>query len=194
LPDPGTAAARAERVLLHICCGPCAVFPVEALRQEGFSVEGFWYNPNIHPLAEYRQRLESCRRMALLMRLSLHEDDVYGLQSYLEATFPSHTRRPERCAICYRLRLGRAAEAARESGLPYYTTTLLVSPYQNSELLATIGVEEGRRHGVEFLSRDFKQGFRAGRQKSREMGLYHQRYCGCIFSEAESQAGPGGRR
>lgn len=173
------------RVLLHVCCGPCAVFPVEALRGEGFEVYGFWHNPNIHPLREYLQRRDSCRNMAAQMEVPLTEDGGYGLERFLEATFPGRAGPTERCAVCYRLRLGRTAEVAREAGFACYTTTLLVSPYQQGDLVAAIGEQEGRAHGVRFLYRDFRQGFREGRQKSREMGLYQQQYCGCIFSEAE---------
>jgi hypothetical protein len=182
LPDDGG-------VLLHICCGPCAVSPVEELRAGGFDVTGFWYNPNIHPLREYRERLDSCRKMASLTGLPMLEEDRYGLQPFLEATFPGHQGRPQRCSICYRMRLRRAARAAREAGIPLYTTSLLVSPYQDRRAIIEIGSDEGRREGVVFLAHDFRQGFREGRQKSRTMGLYQQSYCGCIFSEAERVVG-----
>lgn len=173
------------RVLLHVCCGPCAVFPVQALRAEGFEVHGFWYNPNIHPLLEYIQRRDSARRMAAIAGLSLIEEDEYGLERFLGATFPDRVGRGERCSICYRMRLGRTAEAASEGGFERFTTTLLVSPYQDHKLLVAVGEQEAAAHGVQFLVQDFRQGFAAGRQKSREMGLYQQQYCGCVFSEGE---------
>lgn len=173
------------RILLHICCGPCAVRPIEELRAAGFQVTGFWYNPNIHPLGEYRRRLDSCRKMAGLTGLPLLVEDRYGLEPFLEAVFPGSRERPQRCMVCYRLRLRRAASAARVEGIPAFTTSLLVSPYQDHLAITEIGIEEARREGVAFLARDFRQGFRLGRQKSRAMGLYQQSYCGCIFSEGE---------
>ncbi|MFZ5689415.1 MAG: epoxyqueuosine reductase QueH [Bacillota bacterium] len=97
----------------------------------------------------------------------------------------------EYCYIKYLLQakansyLKEAARAAKEGDFPAFSTTLLVSPWQKHELIAEIGREMAEKYGVQFLYRDFRPGFRVGRARAREMGLYSQKYCGCIFSEKE---------
>ena len=71
------------------------------------------------------------------------------------------------------------------TGYDAFTTTLLVSPYQNHELLIKVAEEMAKKYGVEFLYRDFRQGFREGQSEARALGLYMQKYCGCVFSEEE---------
>ena len=90
-----------------------------------------------------------------------------------------------RCAYCYESRLSAAAKYAAENGFPCYSTTLLISPYQNHELIRELGETIGREHGVEFVYMDLRPQFRAGQDAAREMELYMQKYCGCIYSEKE---------
>ena len=40
-------------------------------------------------------------------------------------------------------------------------------------------------YGVQYLHRDFSPRFREGQDRARELGLYMQKYCGCIFSEED---------
>ena len=51
------------KTLMHICCAPCANQPIEVLRTDGIEVAGFWYNPNIHPVTEYRPGATAWRPM-----------------------------------------------------------------------------------------------------------------------------------
>lgn len=171
------------KLLLHSCCGPCTVHPLEALRAEGFELSGYFYNPNIHPFREFKERYKSYQLLCEKEGLPAEIDRSYGLETYLAALYGSGTPVAERCALCYRLRLEAACQKARELGFPAYSTTLLVSPYQKHELIRELGEEIGRRQGVEFIYRDFRPGFRPAQEKAREMGLYLQGYCGCIFSE-----------
>ena len=93
---------------------------------------------------------------------------------------------PNRCVnYCYRARIAQTAKYAREHGFDAFTTTLLVSPYQKHEELKRVCEEMAEMTGVKFLYRDFRVGFREGQKKARELGLYMQKYCGCIFSEEE---------
>ena len=62
------------------------------------------------------------------------------------------------------------------------------SPYQNHKALIEVANEMAEKYGIEFLYRDFRIGFRKGQAKARELGLYMQKYCGCIFSEEERYA------
>jgi predicted adenine nucleotide alpha hydrolase (AANH) superfamily ATPase len=91
----------------------------------------------------------------------------------------------DRCRDCYRLRLAKTAEVAQQRGLDAFTTTLLISPYQRHHLIREIGDELANVRGVRFHFEDFSPGFRESHRLSRELGLYHQGYCGCVYSEWE---------
>ncbi len=172
------------KTLLHICCGPCAVYPVESLRQEGFDVAGFFYNPNIHPYAEYRRRYQAVVEAGERLGLDVifHR---YDFEDFLKKTCALSSR-AEQHALCWRLRLEETARVARERGFETFTTTLLSSPYQDIAAIRRLGDELGVLHGVAFLDRPFRRGFADSHKKSRSWQLYHQDYCGCIFSEKES--------
>lgn len=93
-----------------------------------------------------------------------------------------------RCVkYCYRVRLEQTAKYAKENGYDTFSTTLLISPYQNHEALKKIGNEMAQKYNLTFLYRDFRPGFREGQAEARELGLYMQKYCGCVFSEEQSQ-------
>jgi len=115
------------KVLLHVCCGPCATFPVEALREAGHEVTGFWYNPNIHPYQEYMRRLEAARSYAEQVGLHLIVHDEYGLKAFVRAVA---FREEQRHAVCYEMRLRRTAAVAKSGHFDAFTSTLLVSPHQ----------------------------------------------------------------
>lgn len=174
-------------ILLHCCCGPCAsgVFPV--LAGDGHAITGFYTNPNIHPEDEYYRRLENLRRYAETVGMPLLVEEKYEPQRYFAAQ-GSDLREGYRCRACYTVRLGAAAERARRLGAEAFTTTLLISPYQDQEWLGRVGEEAGRRVGVPFLFRDFRPWYRVSIQRSKELRLYRQRYCGCSFSLEESRA------
>ncbi|MGB2798451.1 MAG: epoxyqueuosine reductase QueH [Dehalococcoidia bacterium] len=171
-----------KKILLHTCCAPCAISTVNRLREMDFDVTVYWYNPNIHPFTEHRNRLESMRALAQTIDLPLIIADGYDIIAYFRAVVGHED---ERCADCFRMRLERTAIVARENKFPSFTTTLLISPYQKHELLHEIGEEVGRSHGVEFYYQDFRAGFRESQRLSRELDLYHQKYCGCVYSEWE---------
>ena len=170
------------RTLLHICCAPCAIECVDALRAEGQELTGFWYNPNIHPVTEYRARLEALEGYAGAVNLPLMGRDEYGLKNFVRAVAGDLN---SRCGVCYEMRLDAAAAFAAQNGFEAFTTTLLISPYQNHDLLIETGKRAARAHRVEFLERDFRPRFRDGQKRARELGLYMQKYCGCVFSEEE---------
>lgn len=173
-----------KRVLLHICCGPCAIYPASLLRTEGFQVEGFFYNPNIHPFSEYRKRYEAVVAASERMDLGVlyHK---YDFENFLKEVSCLRNR-DEQHRFCWRIRLEETARAARERGIPYFTTTLLASPYQDIEEIKHLGDSVAASYGLEFLARDFRKGFALSHQTSREWQLYHQNYCGCVYSERES--------
>ena len=173
-----------KRILLHICCAPCATYPVERLWEEGFAVTGFWYNPNIHPWTEHERRRESVQKYAEAIGLPVIWYGKYEMPLYLRAVV-GHERFGERCRICYRLRLEKVAQATAERGFDAFTTTLLISPHQDQALIREIGEEIATEHGVEFYFENFRRGWSERGRLTREHGLYRQQYCGCIYSEWE---------
>lgn len=181
LKDPEEKTGGAA-LLLHICCAPCSVACIRALREEGTEPVGFWFNPNIHPFLEYKARRDTLRQYAGEIGLELREADLYGLRPFTAAVAqdPEH-----RCGYCYACRMDEAARYAAEHGFTRFSTTLLISPYQNRELLVQTGLEAGERHGVQFVPYDFRPRFKQGQEEARALGLYMQRYCGCVYSEEE---------
>ena len=170
------------KTLLHICCAPCANRPIDVLRTDGMEVVGFWYNPNIHPVTEYRARRNCLEEYAKEIELPLIMRNDYGLRPFVRAVAEDI---PHRCVKCYEMRLFEAAKAAKEGGFDSFTSSLFISPYQNFELMRETAERAAKEYNVEFLFRDFRPYFRAGQEKARELGFYMQKYCGCIFSEEE---------
>ena len=115
------------KILLHICCAPCSIYPVETLRQTGHDLRGYFYNPNIHPYREFEKRLSTLKAYASKIELPLIIDDQYELQEFLRSIV---FRETERCRICYYLRLRKTAQIAKHGKFDAFSTTLLVSPFQ----------------------------------------------------------------
>lgn len=170
------------RILLHICCGPCAVYPVRLLREMGHDVHGCFFNPNIHPYQEFVRRRDTLEKWAREIDLPVIYSSDYDLEGFLrEMVF----RESERCRFCYRLRLDAAARIAAKGRFEALTTTLLYSKFQKHALIAEIGADSAQRHNVDFLYRDFREGWSEGIRRSKELGMYRQQYCGCIYSERD---------
>ena len=170
------------KLLLHICCGPCAIYPVKELRSSGIEVTGFFYNHNIHPYTEYKQRLDAVRSYAQMVQLDVVYRDEYRLEEFLANVAGEPAAR---CSYCYSSRLEEAARSAAELGYSHYSSTLLYSRYQNQDSIRQLGVRLGERYGVQFHYDDFRRGWQEGITLSKEMGLYRQKYCGCIYSEKD---------
>ena len=168
--------------LLHTCCAPCSIHCVDTLRQEGIEPVSYWFNPNIHPYTEYRSRKTTLEEYAKSINMRLVIDNTYGLRNFVKNVIDDLDHR---CFYCYQVRLDETARYAAEHHFDSFTTTLLVSPYQKHEALIQAGETAAKKYGVPFLYRDFRPGFKDGQQKARELELYMQKYCGCIFSEEE---------
>lgn len=172
-----------KKVLLHICCGPCVIFPLEVLNANGFLVEGFFYNPNIQPADEYRKRKDVMRAAQDIFGITVHMGD-YEEAFYRDAVKGAHDAYA-RCSGCFDLRLTKTFQYAEANDFDYFTTTLLVSPYQDQQLINAIGVRIAKDSSVQFLFDDFRPGFRKAHTRARELGLYSQKYCGCLASLEE---------
>lgn len=170
------------KLLLHICCGPCSVFPVAKLREDGHELQGYFFNPNIHPFKEFERRRDTLLDYAMAERLPLIVDDRYLLEDFLAQALRTDRIR---CEACYGMRLHEAAAAAKRAGCDAFTTTLLVSPYQKHDLIRAAGESAAEAAGIPFHYEDFRPGWQEGVRISRERQMYRQPYCGCIFSEKE---------
>ena len=171
---------------MHCCCAPCSLSVVKNLREENIELKLFWYNPNIHPCAEYKERRDCLIKFAQGENLDLKTADEYGLRFFLNEVTPDASQTPEnRCEKCYRMRMEKTASFAASGGFESFSTTLLISPYQNHEAIKRIGEEAAQKYKIEFLYRDFRPFFREGQAKAREKKFYMQKYCGCVFSEEE---------
>ena len=170
------------KTLLHICCAPCANRPIDILRTDGYEVTGLWYNPNIHPVTEYRARRNCLEAYAAEIELPLILKNDYALRPFVRAVAEDIEHR---CVKCYEFRLFEAAKQASEGGFDSFTSSLFISTYQNHELMRQVAEQAAAEYGVEFLYRDFRPYFRAGQERARELGFYIQKYCGCVFSEEE---------
>jgi predicted adenine nucleotide alpha hydrolase (AANH) superfamily ATPase len=170
-------------ILLHCCCSNCAIYPLESLKDKGFKITLYWYNPNIHPYTEYMMRLDSLKKIERIWNLSVIYDEDY--RDFYKFIRMVSGRERERCLICYKLRLEKTANKAKELGIKNFTTTLLVSPYQKFDKIIEIGKEVGEVCGINFYLEDFRKGFSTAMKVAKLLELYKQRYCGCIYSEAE---------
>ena len=170
------------KLLLHCCCAPCSISCVSNLRSEGIETELFWFNPNIHPVTEYAFRRDCISQFAANENLQLKILNEYSLGSFLDAVTGSTEKR---CEVCYKMRLEKTASAAARDGFNAFSTTLLISPYQDHDAIKRIGEKAGKKYGVDFLYRDFRPLFREGQTQARAAGMYMQKYCGCVFSADE---------
>jgi len=170
------------KLLLHICCAPCTIYPARILREEGVDLLGFFYNPNIHPYQEYQKRLETLQDYKKSQGLEVLISEGYPLEDFLRGLVQ---REGDRCAFCYSHRLQAAAVIANKEGIRAFSTTLLYSRYQRHDLIREIGEQVARKYDLKFYYRDFREGWAEGQRSAREAGLYRQRYCGCIYSEKE---------
>ena len=177
------------RLLVHICCAPDAVYVLGLLRAD-YDLAAFFSNPNIQPEDEYRLRLDEARRVAGVLGVRLIED-VYDPARWTQVTykFRHEPEKGRRCDVCYAFRLERTARIAAGLGFEGFTTIMSLSPWKKAPALNRIGKMLGRRHGVAFLEADFKKkdGFRKSVALSKDLHLYRQDYCGCLYSRRDKK-------
>ena len=175
------------KILLHICCANCAIYPLQRMEERGDDAVGFFFNPNIHPYQEYQKRLDTLKIYSEKVGLKVIYRDEYLLEEFLRNV--SH-RVKERCRYCYSVRLEATAREAKKEACDGFSTTLLQSTHQNHDLIKETGERVAQEIGISFYYEDFRQGWKRGVEVSKDMGLYRQQYCGCIYSEKERFMGP----
>lgn len=212
------------KLLLHTCCAPCSVYCIKSLRKEGIEPTLFWYNPNIHPYAEYKARRDCLKEYAKIQKVELILEDNYGLDEFVCELFSGQNTQSSqnaqdgqrakpsqngqntqtsqntqdnfqnlmesRCAnYCYPKRLRKLFEYAKAHGYDTVSTTLLYSIYQQHNIIKDLMEHLAKEYKINFLYRDFREGWQEGQEEARRVGLYMQKYCGCVFSEEESAFG-----
>jgi len=173
------------KLLLHICCAPCAIYPLKILRTEGLEVFGFFYNHNIHPYSECLKRRETLEEYADAHDLRVIYQKEYKLEEFIRNVV---FREADRCSYCYHDRLRSAALIAKRGKFDYFSSTLLYSKFQKHELIKSIAKSVAKSIGIPFLYHDFRAGWKEGIEESKRLELYRQQYCGCIYSEKERYA------
>lgn len=170
-------------LLLHVCCVHCAAYTIEYWRKQDFTVTACWYNPNIHPHDEHRSRLEAMQFYAREKGIPLIIAGYEALDYFINVVKNTGGR----CRTCFNLRLSNTAAIAKEGGYTGFTSTLLISPHQNHELIKEVGNNIAKQVGVEFFYADLRKRYSDSRHITKPINLYRQQYCGCMYSKLERE-------
>lgn len=184
-----------NKLLIHACCAPCLVGVYEyiTLNLNEFEINSsenidiLWYNINIQPKSEYEKRKETLKEYLKTINKKTIIIDEYNLQEFCKvAVNTSEYGFIDRCEYCYKKRLEKLFLYASNNGYNSVTTTLLISPYQKHERIISICRELQNKYNIKFIYKDFREFYRKGQLRAKELGLYRQKYCGCVFSIDES--------
>lgn len=181
------------KLLLHACCAPCSSYVLEYLNNY-FEITLYYYNPNIHPELEYNRRIEELKKFIsefkTINKIDLVEEE-YNISEYFNEVkgLENLGERSKRCYNCYKFRMDKAAKYAKENNFDYFTTTLSISPYKNSNWINEIGNYLENKYDIKYLYADFKKknGYKRSLELSKDYRLYRQDYCGCIYSKQERE-------
>jgi len=159
-----------KKVLLHTCCAPCTTYVHQWLKENNFFTTGFFYNPNIYPMEEYEKRKECMEHYSFILKLP--------------ALFIEEKIKPEagNCQNCYETRLRKTARCARINDYDFFSTTLLVSPFQKHDLIRECGLRIAEEEKIEFFYHDLREHYHKGMEIAKKLDLYRQKFCGCQAS------------
>jgi len=174
-----------NKILLHACCAICSAYPTEYLQNSGYKVITYFYNPNIFPPEEYERRLTAERTLCEHFGIELIEGE-YEPEKFFDYIkgYEECPEKGERCKLCFKMRLEKTAQKAKELGIKDFTTSIVISPHKNFTTLSAIGEEIATLNGLNYIAIDFKKkdGFLKTNKIANELELYRQNYCGCKFS------------
>ncbi|MBN2851624.1 MAG: epoxyqueuosine reductase QueH [Clostridia bacterium] len=162
------------KLLVHTCCAPCLVYISHYLKENGIDYSSLFYNPNIHPYKEYMKRFEHLKKF-----MQDENTELFHLPSFMQVKWEKQS---DNCDFCYKDRLETTVKFAKEHGFTHFTSSLLISPYQDHEKIKDIAKALANEYEVEFFYYDFRPNYREGQNMAREKGIYRQKYCGCIHS------------
>lgn len=186
-------------LLLHACCAPCSSYVLEYL-SEHFQITILYYNPNIYPQTEYERRLQelidflpkfepAIKNKIQLIQTEYNPEEFYNaIDIKTNPELASEPERGERCRRCYKFRMQKAYDYAKQNNFDYFCTTLSISPFKDAEKINILGneLQNLSESGPKWLTSDFKKknGFKRSLEISSEFDLYRQDYCGCSFSSS----------
>jgi len=183
-----------EKILVHICCGVDAVWALRKLKEDfpNSYIEGFFYDPNIHPEKEYELRWIETKRVCNELNIPCEKGE-YDVENWLNAVkgYENEPERGDRCTICHDIRLEKSAQYAKDKGFNKFTTVLMMSPKKDFEVLKKVGEKIAEKYGLEFLAVEFRKngGMEKMNKLAKEKQLYHQNYCGCIYGLFQQRKG-----
>ena len=176
-------------LLLHSCCAPCSSYCLEYLSKY-FKITIFYYNPNITEETEYKKRVEEQQKLIKLLPTINKIDFLEGnynpdLFFEMAKGLENEPEKGKRCFKCYEMRMKETVLTAKKLNYDYFTTTLSLSPYKNSNKINEIGEMLQKQYNIKYLYSDFKKknGYKRSIELSKEYNLYRQNYCGCIYSQ-----------
>lgn len=185
-----------KKLLIHTCCGPCFSYIQDDISKNGMPYNGarldvdmtaIWYNPNIHPKMEYEKRKETLINFCKLKNCKVEVIDEYDLDNFVKYVVNNvgegkSKKYHIRCEYCYYRRLEKVFKFAKDNRYDIVSTTLTISPYQNHELIQKVGKKLQEKYNIEFVYMDYRKHFWEGQKMAKDLGLYRQKYCGCIYS------------
>ncbi|MEG1704949.1 MAG: epoxyqueuosine reductase QueH [Clostridia bacterium] len=182
------------KLLVHTCCAPCFVYIHEDLvnlrevfnKDINLDITSLWYNPNIQPKFEYERRKQTLIDYCRNVNCKLDIIEEYNLKNFVENSI-NLDGYSCRCEYCYTKRLEKTFKYAKENNFDMVMTTLSISPYQNQDLIKKVGFNLEKKYGIKYIHLDYTKKFREGQNMARELGLYRQKYCGCVFSIDEGK-------
>lgn len=171
-----------KKVLLHICCGVCASYCIEKLKEYKYEVIGFYFNPNIFPENEYIKRKEVVQKLQNFYNIEIiFKEYNPSIWWQLCGSYENEPEGKQRCKICYKIRLEETFNNLSNFNCDFFTTTLTISPHKNSKTIFEVAKSINKE---KFLEIDFKKqdGFKKTIEFAKKNQLYIQNYCGCIYS------------
>ncbi|OQY01683.1 MAG: hypothetical protein B6I26_03550 [Desulfobacteraceae bacterium 4572_130] len=170
------------KILLHVCCAPCSIYPIKVLKKKEMDIVGFFFRHNIHPFTECIKRENTLKKYADDIDLKVIYQKDYNIENFIQSVV---FREQKRCRSCYYARLIASAKIAKKGKFDGFTSTLLYSKFQNHELIYDIGKSIEKKYGIKFIYKDFRMGWEKGIKESKKLSMYRQQYCGCIYSEKQ---------
>ena len=173
------------KLLLHVCCAPCSTYVIEELSKE-YEVTLFFYNPNVEPVDEYEKRLVEAEKYAKAKGIPIIVGDYDNIEWHNKVQGHENDKEGgERCDICFKYRIEKTAQLAKEKGFDIFTTTLTISPQKDAKKINKLGKEISKKYKIDFLEEDFKKGggYMHSVELSKKKDLYRQSYCGCLYSK-----------
>lgn len=175
-----------KKLLLHACCAPCAIYPIEQLAKE-YKLAIFFYDPNIHPRKEYIQRRDEMKKYAQKINVDFEEGEYETAEWFAKTKgLEKEPERGARCDICFDIRFSKTATKAKAEKYSVWATVLTISPHKDADKINMIGEKLAAQYNIPFLTHDWKKkdGFKISSKMSKDEGFYRQDYCGCVYSKA----------